>query len=54
MLSEADAVVITLQHVYPDGVQVEALKGGDRAQYGTLTDPAGSSYAMELVNVTLQ
>eukprot|EP01032_Pedospumella_encystans_P011447 gene11447-13309_t len=54
VLSEADAVVITLQHVYPDGVQLKALKGGDKALYDTLSDPAGSSYEIELVNVTLQ
>ena len=56
----ADALVITLQYLYPDEAELNFLEGGDRALYDTLTetteaDSAGDVlFQVELVNVTLQ
>eukprot|EP01032_Pedospumella_encystans_P017055 gene17055-19440_t len=53
-LTNAEAVVITLQDVYPDKAQSDALTGGDCALYDTFTNAADGFADVQLVTVNLQ
>ena len=51
-LTSGDSVVITLQGVYPDNAQFDALQGGDYTMYDTLAWE--TMFELELVKVALQ